>query len=134
MKVLAVLFLVLSISARAAFLSGTDVPLMDDAVVNENESFSFDTPAGQIMTVTVKSSMSKKEVIDFYKESLGALGWQQVSSTEYHRDQDELTLQVESKDHATILKLQLTFANVLTFGFVSCIIKPCLNKLFYSED
>ena len=111
MRIFAVLFLLLSFSVRAAFLQGTDVPLMDDAVINENDSFSFDTPAGQIMTVTAQTSSSSKEVIEFYKESLSALGWKQISSTEYQRDQDELTLQVESRKNMTLLKLQLTFSN-----------------------
>ena len=111
MKFLFFLFLLFSLTVHAEFFSGTDIPLMDGMTVDENEGFSFDTPAGQIMTISAVSTSSKKEILDFYKESLKALGWQQKSDKEYHRDQDELTLQLTSLKGKTILKLQLTFAN-----------------------
>ena len=111
MKILWVLLLFVSIAVRAAFVPGTDVPLMDGLVVDENDSFSFDTPAGQIMTVSAQTTAPVKEVKAFYGESLPALGWQQISATQYHRDQDELSLQISSIAHKTSVKIQMTFAN-----------------------
>ena len=111
MKYLLALCLFLSFSANAAFVNGTDVPLMDGFVVNENDSFSFDTPEGQIITVIAQTTASKKEVLRFYQESLNALGWQQKTGTKYYRDQDELSLDVTPQKEKTKVKLQLTFAN-----------------------
>ena len=111
MKYLLVLCLFWAVSLQAAFLNGTDVPLMDDFVINENDSFSFDTPAGQIMTVIATGSSSKKEILSFYKESLNALGWQQKTTTKYVRDQDELVLNITPQKKSTQIKIQLTLAN-----------------------
>jgi len=111
MKYLFVLCLFWAISTQAAFLNGTDIPLMDDFVINENDSFSFDTPAGQIMTVIATGSASKKEILAFYKESLNALGWQQKTDTKYVRDQDELVLNITQQKKATKVKIQITLAN-----------------------
>ena len=96
---------------QAAFLADTDVPLMDDLVVDENESFSFDTPAGQIMTFVAKTLNSVKDVNAFYKTALQELGWKQVSVERYTRDQDELVLQIFTAKGKTVVKIQLTFVN-----------------------
>ncbi|MBQ3695851.1 MAG: hypothetical protein II938_02640 [Alphaproteobacteria bacterium] len=111
MKYFFVLFLLLCLPLRAEFLAGTDVPLMDGLIVNENDTVSFDTPSGQILSLTAQTSASKKEILNFYHESLLALGWQQKSQQKYRRDQDELILQVIPTKLKTIVKLQLTFAN-----------------------
>jgi len=111
MKFLFALCLFFSVTAWGAFINGSDVPLMDGLVIDENDSFSFDTPEGQIMTITAKTTSSAKAVSSFYEESLTALGWQKKSTNLYRRDQDELTLQVIPGKASTTLKLQLTFAN-----------------------
>ena len=111
MKFLFVLCLFFSVSVWGAFINGSDIPLMDGLVIDENDSFSFDTPEGQIMTVTAKTTASTKAVSSFYEESLKALGWQKKSTNQYRRDQDELTLQVVPGKTSTTLKLQLTFTN-----------------------
>ena len=111
MKFLFVLLILFSFGVTAAFINGSDIPLMDGMTIDENDSFSFDSPEGQIMTVTTRTKASAKEILKFYEESLSALGWQKTSQTTYHRDQDELTLQILSGKALTTLKLQLTFAN-----------------------
>ena len=111
MKFLLALWLMLAFSVQAAFVPGTDVPLMDGLVVDENEGFSFDTPEGQIMTIVATSDASAKEITSFYQESLSALGWKTMAVNQYRRDQDELMLKITSAAGKTVLKLQLTFAN-----------------------
>ena len=111
MKIFLLLFLLLSFSVRAAFVSGTDIPLMDGLAIDENEGFSFDTPAGQIVTVLGRTTATKKEIETFYQDSLTALGWRQISSTKYRRDQDELVLQISPAVNKIEVRLQLTFSN-----------------------
>jgi len=114
MKILVVLFLALFLSfpSFAGFIADTDIPLMDELVVNEDESFSFDTPAGQIITFVAKTDRSAEEVRSFYQATLQGLGWLRKSSTQYVRDQDELSLQVFSlKNGGASLKIQCTFVN-----------------------
>ena len=103
--------LLFSVMGQAAFLADTDVPLMDNLLVDENESFSFDTPAGQIMTFVAKTRNSVKEVRAFYEIALQELGWKKVSATRYKRDQDELELQISELKGQTLVKIQLTFVN-----------------------
>ena len=100
-----------SVAGQAAFWADTDIPLMDNFVVDENESFSFDTPAGQIMTFIAKTTSSPKDVAAFYKIALQELGWKQVSEKKYKRDQDELDLQISNLKGEIFVKIQLTFLN-----------------------
>ena len=109
--VYACMMLLFSVVGRAAFFADTDVPLMDNLVVDENESFSFDTPAGQIVTFVAKTSSTAKEVQSFYEVALEELGWQKVSVRRYKRDQDELELQISKLKGQTLVKIQLTFVN-----------------------
>jgi len=97
--------------AHATFIESTDIPLMDGMEVDENDSFSFDTPSGQIMTVSARTKLSTQEVQSFYQSALAELGWQKRNKTTYYRDQDELTLQIAPVAHGTSLKIQFTFAN-----------------------
>ena len=100
-----------SVSLWAGFIESTDIPLMDGLQINESDSFSFDTPEGQIMMVQAQTESSPREVLTFYQAALKELGWQQKSATTYQRDQDLLVLQVVSQKQKTILKIQYTFAN-----------------------
>ena len=111
-KIFLVLSLLLSMTVQAVFWDGTDVPLLDDFVIDENESFSFDTPEGQILTLAGRTKTTVEKVRSFYVDSLTALGWQQKTPTIYHRDQDELILKMSPDGkRGTRLQLQLTFAN-----------------------
>ena len=97
--------------ACATFIESTDIPLMDGMEVDENDSFSFDTPSGQIMTVSARTKSSAQEVQTFYQSALTELGWQKRNKTTYYRDQDELVLQITPGAHGASLKIQYTFAN-----------------------
>ena len=111
MKFFLIICLLVSLSVQAQFLPNTDIPMMDGLIIDENDSFSFDTPEGQIMTVTARTTASAKEILAFYKESLEALGWNRKSATEYRRDQDNLVLKIVPSARQNTVKLQLTFAN-----------------------
>ena len=106
------LFLLFSVPSLAGFIADTDIPLMDELVVDEEETFSFDTPAGQIVTFVARTDRSAEDVRSFYHAALQELGWRKASSTQYRRDQDELFLQVIAlKNGGSSLKIQFTFSN-----------------------
>lgn len=107
----AILLLFFALVAHAEFVGETDIPLMDGMQINENESFSFDVPAGQIMGFTATSKKSVAEVRDFYQTALEELGWQKKSANLYRRDQDELNLQISPQKNGTSIKIQYSFSN-----------------------
>ena len=100
-----------SMEGWAAFLAGTDIPLMENLSVDESEGFSFDTPVGQITTFVAKTTSSAKQVYSFYQTVLEELGWKRISVSKYERDSDELELQISEQKEQTLVKIQLTFVN-----------------------
>ncbi len=110
-KTLLLLSFFFSFLAEAQFLGNTDIPLMDGLIPNETESFSFDTPAGQIITCTANTPKPASEVKSFYAETLSALGWQEKAPLKYTRDNDELTLKIAPLKQGSTLKIQLTLPN-----------------------
>ena len=98
-------------TAQAGFFPGTDIPLMEDFVSDENESFSFDTPAGQIVTFVAKTSRSAKDVRSFYDATLAELGWHKTGALTYEREQDKLSLKMTPLKSGLSVKIQVTFPN-----------------------
>ena len=83
----------------SAFLPATeDIPLMDGIILTENEDFSFDTPAGQILTLEGTLKISPSSVRIFYDETLQSLGWEKQESDSYVRGQDTLQLSFPAQD------------------------------------
>ena len=112
MKIMiAVALLLLPLFARADFFADTDIPIMDHIIINETDTFSFDTPAGQIISVSCKTPSTKEEVENFYRETLSALGWNEQSYMTYTRDQDKLLIKIFPTQQGTNLQLQLTYKN-----------------------
>ncbi len=94
------------------FIPGTeDIPLMEGLSIDENETVIFDSPDGQIMTVLAKTSQKSQDVKRFYKASLTALGWKEISPSTYQRGQDALSLTVSPQQDSTSVKFQITIPN-----------------------
>lgn len=110
-KSLLIFLLFFALTTQAKFIQGTDIPLMDNFQISESESFSFDTPAGQIMTITATTTLSEKEIYKFYQESLTALGWQKTSPTAFKREQDVLNIKITPQKQNIQITIQLTFSN-----------------------
>ena len=96
-NILFCLVFIVTVSAErpvlADFLPGTDdIPLMDGLSLPDINDFSFDTPAGQILTFDANTSFSKKQVLSFYQKTLTAMGWQQSKSGYFTRGNDTLIL------------------------------------------
>lgn len=111
MRYAAILFLVIGLigGVVAAFLPGTaDVPLMGGMVVSDDgESFDFDTPAGQILTVTAVTAATPDRVRAFYQKTLPALGWTQQRDGFFTRDGDELTLTIDRQNQQTTVSFEM---------------------------
>jgi len=83
----------LSVWGQAEFLPATDdIPLMDGIVLSETTDFSFDTPAGQILTFDGTTRIEPAEVRLFYDKTLAALGWQKSKTDLYRRGADTFQL------------------------------------------
>lgn len=79
--------------ANGAFLPQTnDIPLMDGIILTETEHFSFDTPAGQILTFEGNMKNDISFVRTFYDKTLASLGWQKNKTDFYVRGNDTLEL------------------------------------------
>ncbi len=111
MKLFFILCLLFSFSVCAAFINGSDIPLMEGLIVDEESSFSFDSPEGQIMTINAQTSATPKEISQFYKESLTELGWKRKTLEAYYRDQDKLFFRFSRQNKVTKVRIQLTLAN-----------------------
>ena len=94
------------------FIAGTeDIPLMENMVIEDNETISFDTPDGQILNLTGYTKASQTQVKTFYNNTLKTLGWVPQKGNTYMRDKDELSLTFTSTKNGTRVDFQLTTTN-----------------------
>ena len=91
------------------YLPGTeDVPLMPGFEVLPAETVDFDTPAGQIVLVTMQSKdKTADSFFDFYRSTLQALGWQYQQKGYFTRDKDTLSWHVEKKAAPTRIRFDI---------------------------
>ena len=95
---IALLLCLSAISARAqSFTELTDIPFMDGMVESTDDWMQFDSPEGHILQTRAKiKGKSKTDVIDFYRETLPAVGWMyDKDSGCFTRDEDVLTVSFE---------------------------------------
>ena len=93
------IFLFKGVFAQAAFLPATeDIPLMNGIILTETSDFSFDTPAGQILTLEGESDRNAVDIQTFYRETLTAMGWVQKATDFYVRGSDTLQLSFSQKN------------------------------------
>ena len=52
-----------------------DVPIMADLSVEPALGFSFDSPSGRIVMIFASSTANAADILEFYNESLVAIGW-----------------------------------------------------------
>ena len=94
------------------FIAGTeDIPLMDNMVIEDSETVSFDTPDGQILNLTGYTKAPQSQVKKFYNNTLKTLGWIPKKDNTYTRDKDELSLTFIPTKKGTHVNFQLTTTN-----------------------
>jgi hypothetical protein len=92
-ELITALLLGLSVCGQAEFLPATDdIPLMEGIALSETSDFSFDTPAGQILSFDGTTEQTADRIRKFYDETLTALGWQEIRSDFYQRGKDTFQL------------------------------------------
>ena len=102
-----ILFFLITFGANAEFLPFTqDVPLMPDLILQE-DYLSFDTPSGQILNLTAKTSLPCQQVLSFYTQALPVLGWQEEKTGIFTRNRDTLSLSCTPKK----VTFEITFEN-----------------------
>ena len=95
------------LKANADFLPFTqDIPLMTDLILQE-DYLSFDTPSGQILNLSAKTSLPCQQVLSFYTQTLSALGWQEEKKGFFKRNEDTLSLSCK----ASTVTFEITFEN-----------------------
>ena len=52
-----------------------DVPIMADLSVEPALGFAFDSPNGRIVMIFASSTANASDILEFYNESLAAIGW-----------------------------------------------------------
>jgi hypothetical protein len=52
-----------------------DVPIMADLSVEPALGFAFDSPSGRIVMIFASSTANAADILEFYNESLVAIGW-----------------------------------------------------------
>ena len=94
---------------KADFLPGTDdIPLMEGIELTESGVFSFDTPAGQILTIKGETDKTAEEVRSFYGQTLTALGWIRAGADAYTRDGDVIRLNIRRSGSKTEVLFDMT--------------------------
>lgn len=90
------LFVPLGVKAQS-FTELTDIPFMDGMVENVDDWMQFDTPEGHILQTRAQiKGQSKTDVVDFYRETLPAVGWiYNEKLGTFARDEDVLTVTFE---------------------------------------
>lgn len=99
--------------AGESFIPGTaDIPLMDGLTVNPVPSMDFDTPAGQILTVTaVGKKLSGQEVLSYYEKALPQMGWESVKKGHYQREGDSVILTVIKEGKPAVIRFETASLN-----------------------
>ena len=109
-KILSLIFFCfLSLPAASAFIEGTeDLPQMDELLQIDDLSMSFDAPEGRILSFYQQSeTLTQKQVEDFYRQTLPALGWTEVKKNTYERDMEQLNLTFEQNQNLLVVHIEL---------------------------
>jgi hypothetical protein len=100
--VLACLLIRAAPSEGAAFVAGTeDLPLMPGLNETTYESVVFATPSGRIIQAMATGSVSRRQVLRFYDETLPELGWCARGAGVFLREGELLLIEVSESEGAS---------------------------------
>ncbi|HEY9078718.1 hypothetical protein [Magnetovibrio sp.] len=107
----AVVAVVLAVSSHAAEQSRfssviDDLPLMDQ-MVEADDGMTFTTPAGRIANVEATTTLSRKEVLDFYAATLPQLGWTKTAAATFVREGEMLNVTFEQTGSAMTVRFAI---------------------------
>lgn len=95
------------------FMPGTqDIPLMNSLLVDTTDDMNFDTPAGQVITFEAKSSKeTSRTILNYYRNTLPALGWKETTPNHYLREKDSLIFTVMQAQKPAVIRVEITLMN-----------------------
>ncbi len=80
-------------AVAADFLAGfADLPLMSGLSAVEGAGLVFDSPSGRIAEAYAAGSVDRQAVVEFYRNTLPALGWERRTENRFEREGEELTI------------------------------------------
>lgn len=86
-----------------------DLPIMPGLSEDTENSMLFDKPSGRVVEVLTHSqNLSPEDILSFYEETLPSLGWQKISQKKYHRQGEELKINIEQSDSHQLVIFTLT--------------------------
>ena len=99
---IAVLILLLAsafpVSAAEYLKAVSDLPLADGLKEQTDKATVFDTPLGRIVNAYATGNLKPEAVLDFYDDTLPALGWDRQKTGTYHRKNEILKIDVWGPD------------------------------------
>jgi hypothetical protein len=76
----------------------SDLPLADGLKEQAEKATVFDTPLGRIVNAYATGNLKPEAVLDFYDDTLPALGWDRQKAGTYHRKNEILKIDVWGPD------------------------------------
>jgi hypothetical protein len=76
----------------------SDLPLADGLKEQTEKGTVFDTPLGRIVNAYATGNVTPGAVLDFYDDTLPALGWDRQKAGTYHRKNEILKIDVWGPD------------------------------------
>ena len=89
------------------YIEDLDIPLPPELMIAEDEKALYDTPNGRIIDVFAYGLKSKQDILTFYTNSLPQLGWQQLNSATYLKDNEKLLIAVTEDLDQTMVQCSL---------------------------
>ena len=91
-----------------AYVDGVaDLPLMPGLVEVAGAGVVFDKPSGRIVETYVQGEVGRDAVLDFYRRSLPALGWEAAGAAGFRREGEHLRLEFVSEEGPLVLRFSL---------------------------
>ena len=116
-----------SVNATPTYLQAlSDIPIAEGLSLEDGSETIFDVPEGKIVEVTTFGPLELKEVQEFYKESLLALGWQPISGKSWNYKRSDEVLEISFEDGAE--DLQVKFRLTPTAVSLSTSPKKCSQQ------
>ena len=91
-----------------AYVPGVaDLPLMPGLTEVAGAGVVFDKPSGRIVETYVQGEVARDAVLDFYRRSLPALGWEEMGGAGFRREGERLRLEFVSEEGPLVLRFSL---------------------------
>ena len=98
------LLLMVDAAAQSSFSSAIDdLPLMDGLNEAEGGTMVFDSSSGRIVEALSSGKVTRRQVIEFYRETLPQLGWHEIRSGHFVREDEVLKIEFPSPGKESLL-------------------------------